>query len=160
MGGKGSGRMPGSLRGRSKLSPHVITVLQKQAEALQLRIAGASFPVIAERLGYAGPQGAYEAVKAALDRTLREPAEELRKLDQERLERMLLGLWPQATQGNQGAIDRVIKLLERRARLLGLDAPVRLAGEGGGPVTLRVVYDVAVKQQEALGDGSNSEGQG
>ena len=138
-----------SVRGRAKTSPASIAIVQKHGEALQLRIAGASFQTIADRLGYSGPQGAYEAVKSALDATIREPADELRKVDLERLERMLLGIWQQAIQGHHGAIDKALKLLERRAKLLGLDAPTKLTGADGGPVTIRVVYDEPKEEPNA-----------
>lgn len=131
-----SGRKPGSVRRSAKTSPRAIGIAKKHAQALQLRMAGTSFQAIADALGYTTPQGAYEAVKAALLATVREPADELRKVDLERLEKMLFGIWRQATEGNQGAIDRALRVLERRAKLLGLDAPVKteLTGADGGPL--------------------------
>lgn len=45
-------------------------------------------------------------------------AEELAKLDA--LERAIL---PQALQGKPGAAERVLKIMDRRARMLGLDKP-------------------------------------
>lgn len=37
------------------------------------------------------------------------------------------GIWPKVPAGDLGAIDRLVRLLERRAKLLGLDAPVDVA---------------------------------
>ena len=45
---------------------------------------------------------------------------------------MLQGLWPRARKGEAAAVDRVLKIGERRAKLLGLDAPTRTALQGGG----------------------------
>lgn len=76
---------------------------------------------------------------SALRATLQEPADELRSLELERLDRLLLGVWSQAAKGNQGAVDRALKIMERRARLLGLDAPTKQALDGD--LTVTVVRD-------------------
>jgi hypothetical protein len=55
---------------------------------------------------------------------------------------MITVLWPQVAKGNQGAVDRVLRIMERRAKLLGLDAPTKAdVTSGGQPLTFRVVYD-------------------
>lgn len=109
-------------RGESKLSPRRIEAAERQTQALELRKAGISYDAIAGRLGFAGAQGAYEAVKSALQRTQQEPADEVRRLEVERLDKLLTALWPEALKGNVQAVDRVLKIMERRASLLGLDA--------------------------------------
>jgi len=113
-------------------SPRRIEISLKQAQALELRKAGASYGAIAERLKFKNAARAYEAVRAALQKTLRPPAEELRQLESERLDALLLALWSQARQGNLGAVDRVLRVMERRARLLGLDAPIKTDITTGG----------------------------
>lgn len=105
---------------KNKSDPR-ISVADRQRQALELRKAGLSYDLIARRLKYRSRSGAHKAVQTALKKTLREPADELRQLELERLDAMLLGLWPQAQRGNQGAVDRVLKIMERRAKLLGLD---------------------------------------
>jgi len=49
---------------------------------------------------------------------------------------MQRALWPTALSGDLGAIDRLVRIMERRARLLGLDSRVEvgLVGPGGGPI--------------------------
>jgi hypothetical protein len=111
----------------SKTSERRLRAIERQRQALELRKGGASFPEIAKALGYSGPAGAYQAVMSALRRTLKEPAEEVRTLEVARLDAMLLALWTQVKQGNQGAIDKALKVEERRAKLLGLDAPAKVA---------------------------------
>lgn len=107
--------------GSSKTSPARIEVDEKQVAALNLRKAGATFQEIASELGYASASGAYEAVKSGLDKTLREPAEELRKLELERLDVMWTAVWENALAGDLDAIATALRISERRARLLGLD---------------------------------------
>lgn len=46
-----------------------------------------------------------------------------RQLQLKRMELMLEGVWDEATEGNQGAIDAVLKIMDRQAKLLGLDRP-------------------------------------
>lgn len=127
--------------GEPKASERRIEAVERQRKAVELRKAGMSYEAIADELGYAGKSGAYKAVSSALTRTLQEPADELRALELARLDDMLKGLWVNARKGNVYAIDRVLKIMQRRAELLGLDAPKtvkvvqeeakRLAGEYG-----------------------------
>ena len=86
---------------------------------------------------------AYKDVKREIDKirsTLREDAGEIVELELQRLDEMLVGLWAKARRGNTAAIDRVLKIMERRAKFLGIDAPERreLTGAGGEPLVLRV----------------------
>jgi hypothetical protein len=75
--------------------------------------------------------GAYDAVMGALDATLREPAESVRKLEVERLDRLMLGVWTRAVGGESESIDRVLKIMDRRSKLLGLAAPTAMSVEVG-----------------------------
>lgn len=102
----------------------------RQLQALELRKAGLTYARIAEICGYASKIGAHKAVQAAIRSTLREVAEDVRSLEIDRLDALLTGVYPQAIKGNQGAIDRVLRIMERRAKLLGLDAPVQQEIEG------------------------------
>lgn len=94
---------------------------ERWAKALEYRKAGVAYAVIAERLGYADHTGARYAVEKAIATLVREPAEEVRTLELERLDRMMLGLYEKATKGHEGAVDRVLRIMDRRAKLLGLD---------------------------------------
>ena len=107
--------------GGSKSSPEWIAVTEKQAKALEMRKAGATFLEIAEELEYASPSGAFEAVKSALDKTLREPANSLRELELERLDTMWATVWENVLSGDLDSMSMALKIAERRARLLGLD---------------------------------------
>jgi hypothetical protein len=130
-----------------------LAAAERQRQALELKKAGADYRTIAERVGYAGPAGAYKAVTTALKALVQEPAEELRTMEVARLDQMLLGLWPKAIKGDTWAVDRVLKIMERRAALLGLDAPVKR--ELSGSVELRtyaerVAGDLGLEPAEVL----------
>ena len=100
-----------------------VDALERQMEALKLRASGMRYQDISDQLGYKTPGGAYKAVKTALVKTLQEPADDLRKLEVERLDELLVGLWP--NKHKPIYTDRILRLMERRAKLLGLDAPVK-----------------------------------
>jgi hypothetical protein len=108
-------RGPGSQTSVKKMKTH-----EKQIQALQLRRAGAGYEEIARQVGYRNSSGAYKAVRAALLKTLQEPSEDVRKLELERLDRLMLGIWPAAIGGNLEALDRVLKIMKHRAEITGL----------------------------------------
>ncbi len=120
-----------------------LNALEKQMQALELRKAGVSYSRVAEVLGYASASGAHKAVSSALKKTLQEPAAELRTLEIERLDAMLSAIWASVKQGQYGAQDRALKIMERRAKLLGLDAPVKIApvDPDGNKYELLVKYE-------------------
>lgn len=124
----------------STTSQRIIRGRERELKALEMRKAGATFEQIGNALGIT-PQGAHRAVKRALRRIIEksdEAAEEIRRLELERLDAMLLALWPQAKRGNLGAVDRILRIMERRAKLLGLDAPKAVdITTDGGPIVIR-----------------------
>jgi DNA-binding transcriptional MerR regulator len=103
-----------------------IESMQKQAQALTLRKAGVSVQTIAETLGWNSHQAASKAISAALKRTLQEPADELRTLELARLDDMLKSIASNVQAGNLTAIDRALKIQDRRAKLMGLDMPAKV----------------------------------
>lgn len=112
----------------SKTSKRILRGREREEEALSLRLAGLTYRVIGEQMGIS-ESGAYKAVVRALKRLnerVTENAEEVRRMELERLDKMLRGLWPAALRGNQGAVDRVLRVMQRRAMYLGLDAPKAL----------------------------------
>jgi DNA-binding CsgD family transcriptional regulator len=125
--------------------------LSTEHQVLELRKQGLTFAAIGARLGIT-EQGAHQAGKRALEKlgaVTKDEAEELRRLEIERLDALQEGLWPKAAQGSVPAVQTVLKLMERRARLLGLDAPQKLAvgGPDGGPIPIadaRAVFAAAV----------------
>ena len=73
----------------SKTSERRLEAIEKQRKALELRKAGVGYVAIAKQLGYAGPSSSFKAVNSALKRTLQEPADEVRRLELERLDALL-----------------------------------------------------------------------
>jgi hypothetical protein len=111
----------------------------RRQKSLDLRIAGARYRQIGAQLGVSY-QTAYRDVQTALGElaSLQSgKAEKLRELEVERCDKLTLALWPKARTGNEKAARAVLAVMDRRAKLLGLDAPTKLehAGNDGGPLT-------------------------
>ncbi|MFE3004232.1 MULTISPECIES: hypothetical protein [unclassified Streptomyces] len=126
-----------------------LTTAQRDAEAARLRTQGWTYQRIADHLKFKQRADAYNAVKRVLDATVREAGEDIRALELERLDRLEAAanevLERQHVTVSNGrvvslndaplpddgpvlaAIDRLLKIQERRARLLGLDAPAKAA---------------------------------
>ena len=101
-------------------------LVDKEIKVLELRRAGLTWQRIAEETGYADHTGAYAAYKRAIKRTMQQPADELREAELDRVDRLQLALWPKAMKGDNASINTIIRLMERRARLLGLDTPIKI----------------------------------
>lgn len=112
------------LRGiNSVTSPKSVLAVEREAEAIQLRISGATFEEIGKALNVT-TEGARQALIRALEKTQEETkagAEYLRELERLRLERMVMSAMPQALGGVLDAISQVRQLSESIRRLLGLD---------------------------------------
>ncbi|GAG13752.1 unnamed protein product [marine sediment metagenome] len=106
-----------------KTGKKAIVMKEKTRTAIELRKAGASYQSIADQLGYADPSGAYRAVSRGLDTLVKEPAEELRTVQYERLNHMLISLWPRVQGGELAAMDRALGIMDRMSRLFGIEAP-------------------------------------
>lgn len=107
-------------------------IAEKHRKALELRKAGATYDQISSQLGYANRSVAWQAVRKAIADIVREPAEEVLTLELARLDALLLGCWSKAKSGDTQAIDRALRIMERRAAYLGIDAPKKTATEFGG----------------------------
>lgn len=128
------GRKAGERRLRGRL---------RHIEALKLKLAGATYDDIAGQLGYASRSGAHKGVMLALKREAKIPAAELRKVEDMRLDRALLAIWQRVMAGDDGAIDRFIKIAARRAALLGLDEPSKaeIGNIGGIPFQVKTTHN-------------------
>ena len=111
------------MPGESKTSKRRLAARDRWLAALELRKKGWTFERIAEELGYAGRQAAFKAVMDALKEAHREPADEMRSLEAARLDDLMESLWEDIGPEDVAVVDRILRIMERRARLLGLDMP-------------------------------------
>lgn len=110
-------------------SPRRIEVAQRRAKALEMRRAGYRLDDIAHHLGYADRAAVSKDLKRIFERIVDEPAREVLGLELSRLDGMTKVAWKAMTNGDLSAIDRLAKIMHRRARLLGLDYTDRGAAD-------------------------------
>ncbi|MGA5670063.1 hypothetical protein ACPCTG_31850 [Streptomyces pseudogriseolus] len=141
--------------GWSKLKLDEVTV--RRTKLLELRRQGVRYDdERIEALGYTSPNAARRDLTRALEAHRNEEAAEVavyRQQENERLDALLEAAWPQATQptpvrdkeGNiigeeldMRAVDTVLRLMDRRAKLNGLDMPAKaeVTGANGGPLQM------------------------
>lgn len=129
----------------------VLTETLRQ-KALELRIAGASYRQIATTLQIA-TSTAHDYVTGGVA-DLQEHnlvlTGEYRQIELARLDALLLALWPKRAEPRYH--DSILRNMERRARLLGLDAPLRWegSGPGGGPIPVAGDIDLTKLSLEQL----------
>lgn len=130
-------------------------ILERQTMALDWRKQGKSYRWIADKLGVSHQQ-VFRDIQDELKRLAdlnQDSAAELRQLELERLDRIIDSLDNWVMAGNTGAAMAVLRAMERRAKLLGLDAPEQKDVKVSGTLTWADV----VKQAKQNTDGSESD---
>lgn len=134
---------PVAAQSAPKLTPYRLRVMERQMQVFNLRRAGLDFANIARTVQppYKDESGARYGFHMAMRRRHFDPPEELRKLEQERLDAIQVEMWKMVQQGSLKASEVALKVMDRRAKLLGLDKPmqVEVGGIGGGPIKVREV---------------------
>lgn len=105
-----------------------VELTKRRSQAVALKLGGATWQQIADQLGYSDRGAACKDVSRALEQSraeLRENAEELRTLQHERYQRLLMAVWPMAVQGDLRANEQAARLVDRITNLLGLNAPIQ-----------------------------------
>jgi hypothetical protein len=135
-------------RGKNGRFVRSLDTARKDALAAELRARGMPLWEIAGKLGYSNESGASKAIARALAAVPAEGVAELRALECERLDQLTRQLftlldtkYPLLIPGRElvdqngapvadpgpilAVVDRLMRISQRRARLLGLDAPVK-----------------------------------
>ena len=94
----------------------------RQARAVELALEGRSYDDIAHAVGLANRGSAWRTVQKALHNRVVAGVDELREMEVDRLDKLQATVWPQVEAGNVKAIDAVMKIIDRRCRILGLYA--------------------------------------
>jgi hypothetical protein len=114
-------RRPG---GRPKGQPPSPDTIEKEQEVVKLRRGGLTWDLIGERVGLS-PSGAQKAFDRSLARVVKDDIEAIRALETERLDLAQSAIWGKVLQGDNPSIANLLRIMERRARLLGIDQPIR-----------------------------------
>ena len=135
-------------RPKQKNTAKMIQHKEKGLKALELRKAGASFDQIGKTLGMTRQnahvlvQKEHELLKAACQET----AEELRQMELSRMDEIQLKLWDK--RGDPRVADTLLRLFERRSKLMGLDAPTKVENKNNSVVT----SDVTIQTDKLTND--------
>lgn len=119
----------------SKANSRGVRAAERRIKALELRKAGKTYDAIGKKLGIT-TQSAHALVMSALEqiRTVTaEDAAKVRELELERLTGIYEKLYPK--RDDPRAADTLVRIAERRSRLLGLDAPTKLEVDDTGGLT-------------------------
>lgn len=144
-------------RGRPrKTSADVLKATDWKRTAVEMRTKGHTYSQIADVVGVS-VQAVHQAVMHYLEATRavsREAAEEVRRLELDRLDRVLAVVGPMAEGGDLQAVDRLLRIQERRASLLGLDAPkAQLVAVDARPDTVRALMALVSNSAGHQGNG-------
>ena len=118
------------MRGGPRYSGKTLAKWRK-ARCVELALAGHSFDEIALEVGYANRGTAWRAVQDSLNSRIAEAVTEYRELELARLDALQAAHWPQAIAGSVRSADLVLRVIDRRMKLLGLDqSACRTTGRG------------------------------
>ena len=118
-------------------------IAARRVKAMELRKAGHSFRAIGTALQVNASTVCRDIADemAELKTLTGQAAEDTRQLELERLDRLWTKLEAHGLKrGDYRAVLAAVRISERRAKLLGLDAPTKLAGPTGGPIEHAVLY--------------------
>lgn len=128
----------------------------RRVQALQLRISGASYRAIGKvlKVDVSVAWSDVQVELAALRDEAKKLGEEVLELELRRLDACVEGLSKRIKKGEPAAVQASMRVAERRAKLLDLDAPDKkeLTGAGGAPL-YRDLTDEQLRKQilEELG---------
>jgi hypothetical protein len=112
---------------RQQSSPRKIVLAETRKKALELRKQGKNYQEIADAVGWPNRSYACRYVMREIRNLPGEEAAEIRKLEMERLDALTDAVWMTAMAGDTRAVETMLKLMERRSRLLGLDSPHKIS---------------------------------
>jgi hypothetical protein len=144
---------------RGTASRRHVSRAERTARALELRKAGLTFRQIGADLGVT-EQRAHQVVTRELARLNAKRAEDgdtVTRLEVERLDALLATVWPKALAGDLPSFDRVLAVLARRAKLLGIDAEKPTTGVTMQNITVEMTdrerADAIAALLSRVGDG-------
>jgi len=103
-------------------------LVEKETTIIELRHEGYVWREIATMVDMS-VAGVAKAYKRALTRHPHATIDEHRELELDRLDNLQRTYWQPAVNGNLRAADYVLRVIDKRAKLLGLDAPLKVQAE-------------------------------
>jgi len=116
-----------------KTSKQSIKLAARDGEILEMRLRGYTCTEIGNVYGLTS-QGVVNVIKRRCEDYVAESAYKIAAVEDQRLEMLLKSTFTKALDGDLAALDACLKVMARRAKLLGLDAPAQteISGRDGG----------------------------
>jgi hypothetical protein len=137
---------------KQKTGAIIIDKRERAIQALELRKAGVGYELIAQRLNYSNRSAAYRAVSRLLGSMEKEATQDMREVELRRLDDLFLSIYKKARDGDLAAVDRCLRIMERRAKIAGIDAPEKTQTDVRQ--VIKVVYE-DVQYAEDFDDEEN-----
>lgn len=147
---------------QAKRATKALTTRQKQLKARKVALTGQAVTLCLEGWSYLAIGEALKISKTRafelIDEALKEAAAERMKsantiidVELKRLDQMAIGLSRAANNGDPPAVAAALRVMERRAFYLGLDAPTKVehSGPGGGAIPLKLNVSEAAQAFDA-----------
>lgn len=127
-----------------------LVIGERRSKALMLRKRGKSYQDIGKELSISTQTARKDVLIAIADARGNEEEDTVmvRDLELERLDAMLNAIWPKVLRGDTFCVQQALKIMERRADYLGLDAPKRT--EFLGAITTLTAESVTKLTDEEL----------
>jgi hypothetical protein len=145
-----------------------LEVEQRRAIVAANILAGMSYREIARALQNSGHTVTHETVRKDFQAILRQYNEEHQEvaarivvIEDRRLNHALNAIWSKVENGDLGAINTMIRVMERRARMSGIDAPTKIAPvtpEGDRPYGDLSDSELAALYAASVGAGADRAG--
>lgn len=126
---------------------------ERRKKACELRLAHWNYEQIGEELGITKQAAHYHVKKALAELRAKteESAEDIRSLELTRLDAIAAKLIMRSLKDDDAATDRLLRVMQRRADLTGIDAPQKIGGPSGGAIPFVGVTVTADKLKELSG---------
>lgn len=137
---------------RTRRSAAEIAILERRAAALEMRKQGMTYQEIGDQFKFTA-QRAHFLVNEAIKALKTEAAADVIALELARLDDLQSAQWEAAiSRGDPKAAETILKIMERRAKYLGADAPAKseITGKDGGPVEIEMKEAAADEAKRKL----------
>lgn len=111
---------------KTDLSMKAKDIHDREMRVMEMLRAGMSDQQIADEIGYADDSAVTHIRRRVTERYTGVATEDYRAQQLDRIDALLQSLWASARKKDYQAVDRVVKLMERQAKLVGLDAATKV----------------------------------
>lgn len=126
---------------------------ERRLQAYQLRLAGLSYRRIGAEM-HMDHKDVWDLVNEEMESRMAEPRERVRELELDRLDVMLVKVFERLGHGDISAVDRGLRIMERRAKLLGLDAPTVVENHNTDSVAEDAQLDEMIRRAREMAEAA------